>query len=272
MGFTMAALSTNWLAELIPLPQWSGELAKNLLNPEGVAYQCVHIGLPLVLLGLLLVLSYYAPTLAAVFQGVRSLEQREVRGHQVAIFAVSDHTGDKETKLKAIVGREPIPTPKTGEAPVLTFSLEQDWAILVENKGFWLPSLMIVRGAAPHYRARTLKRIHLVVSEASNRNLDLVCCVLKRYFPGLEIAESPVVDFDNIDDLAQTFERIIDRETQRGTPVQEIIIDITGGNKPVSIAGAMATVSNRVKFQYVPNDWQDASPIRQFDLVNLGSQ
>ena len=118
----------------------------------------------------------------------------------------------------------------------------------------------LLRAIVPHTSA--LQRLHLIGSpdpRGSFAQLDLCKAILEQYLPGVRIL--PVgepIDFENFNTLVQCMRRIIKEEKQYGIKEQDIIIDVTGGFKMASIAGASITFSSQVTFQYVqtqpPND------------------
>ncbi len=61
------------------------------------------------------------------------------------------------------------------------------------------------------------------------------------------------VDFEDLDALTHVLQDAIDYLHHKcQIPHREILIDVTGGQKVTSIAGALITLKNEVKIQYVP--------------------
>jgi hypothetical protein len=77
---------------------------------------------------------------------------------------------------------------------------------------------------------------------------------------------SPPVDFENFNDITRELRTIISRLSKKqGLKPNEIIVDVTGGQKVVSIAGAVLTVNNELRFQYVQTNEPFATV--PYDLV-----
>ena len=58
-------------------------------------------------------------------------------------------------------------------------------------------------------------------------------------------------NFEEYDELFNGLVAMIDQLTREGQREADVIIDVTGGQKPNSIVGALLTVNRRAKFQYV---------------------
>lgn len=54
--------------------------------------------------------------------------------------------------------------------------------------------------------------------------------------------------------------------SRRGINDKDIVIDITGGQKPNSVVGAVVTFNRRIKAQYVQTEGDNA--IIQYDVVH----
>lgn len=267
--FILVAVSTSWLAELAPLPDLAQFLASHLSHPANGAYLLVRSAMAILLFTILVASSYHAPRFAAVFQGVRTLQKTSVTGHRVLVVALSDHNEESVARLKAIAAGEPFSF--TFNSQERQYTLSGDWnkdkGILTETNGFNLAICQLLRGAAPHYVSGNLNRIYLIQSKQSAKQVSTAKSFLELYLKGISIEVGDVVDFGDIDALHTMYKKIIEKEENQGVSANDIIIDITSGTKAVSIAGAVATVSNRVKFQYVPNNWETGA-ISQYDMVN----
>lgn len=73
------------------------------------------------------------------------------------------------------------------------------------------------------------------------------------------------VDFNNVDSMNRIFKDIIDYIRKGGITEHKIAIDITGGQKPVSIAGAFATLKFKTKNIYV--DTNHKPNIKMIDAI-----
>jgi hypothetical protein len=82
------------------------------------------------------------------------------------------------------------------------------------------------------------------------------------------------VDFDDVKAMMGAMQAAI-REliaqtvpgTGRRLREQDIMIDVTGGYKPTSIAGAVMTLTSNVTFQYVHTG---RGNVREYDLLHRG--
>lgn len=111
----------------------------------------------------------------------------------------------------------------------------------------------LLRAIVPH--ATALQRLHLIGSpgaRGSFAHLDLCQAFLQAYLPAVRIVKSgEPIDFEDFNALVRCMQRIIDEEQQHGMNERDIIIDVTGGFKTTSIAGASITFNSQVTFQYV---------------------
>lgn len=73
-------------------------------------------------------------------------------------------------------------------------------------------------------------------------------------------------DLEEFDTLYLGLEQKLDTFAKEGTKESEIVIDVTGGQKPNTVVAALVTVNRRAKFQYVRTS--DTSKIIAYDLVS----
>jgi hypothetical protein len=113
----------------------------------------------------------------------------------------------------------------------------------------------LLRAIVPHVHDATLQRLHLIGSpgvSGSFEQLPLCQQVLAHYLPQVQIVpERDPVDFEDFNALVHCMRRIIQDEKRSGMSERDIIIDVTGGIKTASIAGASITFNSQVMFQYV---------------------
>lgn len=107
-----------------------------------------------------------------------------------------------------------------------------------------------------------LERVRLLGSSGVGGSAgDLVACrsLLKMYGRGLELpVDFPEgLDFMDFPGLLKAYESIIQDEQCRGTHPHDIVIDVTGGQKTVSIAAVCATLTSDVRIQYVESVERD---------------
>lgn len=128
---------------------------------------------------------------------------------------------------------------------------------------------MVIRGIIPHWDG--LKRIYLISSEnitnqtiKNSKNaaddgskneanelkklLDWIFMKGKRH---VDIILPSPVDYEQIDEISNTLAFVLDDAVKAGFKHSDVLIDVTGGQKPTSIAGAAYTFSSRIAIQYV---------------------
>jgi hypothetical protein len=128
----------------------------------------------------------------------------------------------------------------------------------------------LMRGILPHIG--TLQVVYLLGSDGSGggsfQYLGDAEELIKRYLSGVSVRRFVrPVDFEG------DFEGLVDclnqcvQEIQRECRIREkdIVIDVTGGQKTASIAGAMVTLNTRVTFQYVSTT--DPRKVRAYDVT-----
>ncbi|MGC8555268.1 MAG: hypothetical protein ACP5NA_07275, partial [Candidatus Acidulodesulfobacterium sp.] len=84
------------------------------------------------------------------------------------------------------------------------------------------------------------------------------------------------VDFEQFEDVYKIFIKIINKIQEIGKQYgkeimeHEIAIDITGGQKPISIAGALATLNRKTRIIYVNTN--NKTEIKEIDAVIQSEQ
>jgi len=148
-----------------------------------------------------------------------------------------------------------IPVSKEAD-PKLWQELPADLDEAIQQNDRRIKWLQILRTLHPH-RER-LQEIHLIGSDGdrgSFAQLDDCRDCIERYFPKVKVAKYPrAIAFENIDDITDTVDKLI-RELEPRIPIEQIMLDATGGTKTMSIAMAMATLHHpKLQFQYVTTD------------------
>jgi hypothetical protein len=72
-------------------------------------------------------------------------------------------------------------------------------------------------------------------------------------------------NFEDYDELFKGLVLMMDRLAQEGHRETDMIVDVTSGQKPNSIVGALLTVNRRAKFQYVQTN--DPCKVISYDLM-----
>ena len=126
----------------------------------------------------------------------------------------------------------------------------------------------ILRAIAKH--TEKLQRVVLIGSPGENgtaRRFEECRDFLLPYFQLPKTSfEKKEADFEKLDDLVHVYQTVIRDQAQRK---REIMIDVTGGTKVVSIAAAMVTLEHpEIEFQYVETHHEKR--IRTFNVSGSG--
>ena len=124
-----------------------------------------------------------------------------------------------------------------------------------------------MRGLKPHHEI--LKYVYLVGSEksgkieSSSKFLNNAETLIKQYCKKAQIfkEENKSVNFEDLKEVTKAIDKAIQKFKDSGMNEKDMIIDVTGGQKTTSIAGALVTLNSQVTFQYV----QTNSP---YDVVS----
>lgn len=197
-----------------------------------------------------------------VFQAVRGLNQEVCNKPLPCVVLLLSPPGRhdfscNENPFCITVGDKLIPT-----------TLERDIAQL-EGTGW--PWQQMLRGLLPHGKDDTLKHIYLIGSsdtktrQGSFSSLYLAKNLIQHYFPTAKVESHPsAVHFENFDALADTLSVAL-KKLKKHFREKEITVDVTGGQKTTSIAGAVVTFKSGVTFQYVQTD--EPYEVIKYDVV-----
>lgn len=202
-----------------------------------------------------MVFAFFTYRLAKDWIPVRHLKQAEqVRPHAILIAPISKfnplpklHDGKCRVILD-VVGVE-----LTGDIRADILSLEE-----IKNKDgkrSW-NGQQFLRGIEPHIKDGKLSDLVLIGSKGdkgSHATLHDVKDMVLLYSKNLNVHfHEEGIDFENIKELQKAFDYWIDKFLREGCAEREILIDVTGGQKPTSIAAALTTLRwKEVEFQYV---------------------
>ncbi len=132
----------------------------------------------------------------------------------------------------------------------------------------------ILRGIGAH--GKKLEFIYLIGSSDSEsqtgsfRQLPIAAAFFEPYLKGskIRLAEA-AVDFENYASVSEALEKAIRAAKALGIGDQQICVDITGGQKPTSAAGTIATLNRDVVLQYVQTAGQKQALI--YDIHYAGA-
>lgn len=232
----LAIVSSEWLAEilkywLIKIPFLRNEL---LLLVMSIALFLISIFL----------LYHYRKS----FLGIRTLQQVKTRPLKALIILLSTPRPCPADYSFPITIKE-----GGTEVTINGESLKDDINALNKIKWNWQ---QILRGIEPHQNR--LKYLYLIGSKESFNYLDKAGALIKQYCSNINVfkANEPV-EFEELEKLTKVIYSAISilkdvKDERLGD--DDIIIDITGGQKVSSIAGAVVTLNSSVRFQYVQTD------------------
>lgn len=251
---TLLLLTQGWMADSLggaPVFTWSDDLLINVSTPGGWGRFGVLVLVALSAAGVLYWRrkSFLPPQIKRV--GVPG----QVEPHEVLIMAVSRTLWEVDSvhwQLRAKEQIEPLPHDLDAALTKLStlnpfFSWEQ-----------------LLRGMQPH--ASGVKRVVLICSKETEKDFGACRDLLLHYFPRLNaghVDKKRVESFENLEALRDAYEQVIRREKGKE---KHVMIDVTGGSKVVSIAGAMATFNHPdVEFQYVETEGEKR--VRSFNVT-----
>lgn len=157
--------------------------------------------------------------------------------------------------LEPVFPRGQLFPPTIGTVTLGGESLDNDIKSLEAIRWNWQ---QLLRALSALKDSSTLKCIYLIGSSSSPDSkgsydwLDSCKALVGHYFPETEVVKyRKPVDFENLRDLMDTIHEIIQIAKKESAQEKDIIIDVTGGLKTASIGAALATLHNKVTFQYV---------------------
>ncbi|MCX7836124.1 MAG: hypothetical protein N2450_08680 [bacterium] len=118
---------------------------------------------------------------------------------------------------------------------------------------------------AIHAHIPVLQKVYVLTSHESSLQYQNFLKICNSLFPNIEFEEviKGGVDFDDLENCFSEIDKIIKRY-RRGQRHKTVIVDVTGGKVPTSIAAALSTLSYGQKFQYIDTEEKIA---HQFDVV-----
>lgn len=188
-----------------------------------------------------------------------------------SVTSLSQKTGTYPHKVLFIFMSPANPLPKqddTGcwvlESVQLSPRLEE--VLWKQIPGVSFPWQQTLRAINAHYvpGGGGVEAIYLIGSKderkdkpnGSHGQLDRAIELIRFYFPQLKTIEARPrdqgVDFEDMKALLDLLRELMEEAKQAGYKEEDIMIDITGGQKTNSIAGALVTIHHpKLEFQYV---------------------
>ena len=200
-----------------------------------------------------------------VFLAVRTLEQLNVcKPHACLILLLSTPNLKPDSFHFPVTIKD-----KNGDKVTLEgTSLEDDIHRLDTIRWNWQ---QLLRGILPH--KDTLEYVYLVGSqqsgtmEGSHGYIDFASGLIRRYCPStVVLKEENPVNFEDLKELSRAILKALkDFKNQYGKDEDDIIIDVTSGQKTTSIAGAVVTLNSQITFQYVQTN--EPHKVIAYDVV-----
>lgn len=232
----LTILSAGWAADAI-----KGDVLFGLEDKK------VYVAVLVTLLFFIAFLWLYLKRLD--FLSVRTLLQEEVVPHKAIVILLSP--SEPRLPVKIVDGfkfmyDKTLKVDLTGESR----NIEEDIDKLNKIRWNWQ---QILRGLVPHMSS--LEHVYLVGSKGdtgSFKDLNKAKAFIGKYLNNIKIIKHDrAVDFENFDMLVKALEKAILLLKKHDLSERDIVIDVTGGHKTTSIAGAMITINSVVTFQYV---------------------
>lgn len=147
----------------------------------------------------------------------------------------------------------------------------------------------MIRAIKPHLMGNSLQRVILVGSRdskdpktgattgGSNKEFAFARALINAYAEKrgqkISIECMQEVDFEDIEEILLTLSGAVKKLANAsgafaGLSTRDILIDVTGGTKAASIAGAISTLNNRVRFQYVSTEEIQSGNVQEMDFAD----
>ncbi len=177
----------------------------------------------------------------ADFQAVRTLSQRPARPHQGLVLLLSPPSLPLE---------DDGPGFRVGGVALTGTDLDADVEALSAVRWSWQ---QLLRALRPH--RDSLRHVYLIGSgghRGSFAHLPDAERLVRAYLPGAAVHRvACAVDFEHLGELQECVAAAVSLLLEKGLRKEEVMIDVTGGQKTASIAGAVITLNSNVTFQYV---------------------
>jgi hypothetical protein len=231
-----------------------------------------HSWLPLAICLVLFVgISTYLYIYAARSFFARNLSRQEARGKKCLIVLASTQSRPLVTDAVDFAHSPKLKDQVNGVEVAITGNLKLDLAAVDAFKHPSWNWKQMLRAIEPH--TATVQRVYLVGSvnsDGSGSYKDLSACsrFLQIYLKTSEVI--PVargIDFEDFNAVVELLREVVATEAKRGLiKEKDIAIDVTGGQKTASIAGASMVFNSDVVFQYVQAETEQPK-VYLYDLV-----
>lgn len=240
LGTLCFAIGSSWISESIDLKELSFDVSM------------FSIGLSVSVIG-----AYLAIHFGRKLLPITTLRQRdEPRPHKVLLMFVSTANPlPKKTDNGWMLEKE-------GKIVKLEPSLDE--VIQQKINGVPFPWQQLLRAIKTHQKEGSprVEAVYLIGSgdicegKGSHGQLNTAVEFIRFYFPELKKIEGRPrdrgIDFENMNEIISLLNNLVNEAKEDGYQEKDIMIDITGGQKTASIAGALVTLHHsELEFQYV---------------------
>ncbi len=142
---------------------------------------------------------------------------------------------------------------------------QSDENILNEERCSWKP---IQRGIDKH--KQRLNTVWVICSPESGEQYKWFEAIFSKLYPHVSFIRQDVSSFENISTLTQTLEDVL-AALPKDMDESDVVIDITGGQKPASIAGMMVSLVNANRqVQYVQTNAPFDVKTYDYEIKTMG--
>ncbi len=142
---------------------------------------------------------------------------------------------------------------------------QADWTVLDAERFSWKP---VQRGMEAH--RQRLKTVWVVCSPESSAQYEWFEAMFQELYPEVSFSRRNVGSFEGISDITDVLEGIFS-DLPKEMDESDVVIDITSGQKPASIAGMMVSLVNANRqVQYVQTNTPFAVKTYDYQIKTVG--
>jgi len=143
--------------------------------------------------------------------------------------------------------------------------IKKDWSVLETERFPWKPCQ---RGLELH--RRKLKEVWVVCSLQSSKHFTHFKAMFQELYPDVHFMSLQIKSFEDISALVETLEDVF-ANLPRDIDETDVVIDITGGQKPASVAGMMVSLVNANRqVQYVQTNEPHDVKTYAYEIKTVG--
>jgi len=124
----------------------------------------------------------------------------------------------------------------------------------------------LLRSLKCHRKNEILREVHFLASTKSVAFANKLKDALDTCVKGISIKiYRPALDFEDVDEVYHALDQLVGQIIDSGYKEKDIIVDLTGGQKPTSVALALYTLHRDIVCQYVQTGGDKA--VIQYDMA-----